>query len=1458
METTSMKALRINLASPEVIKSWSYGEVLKPETINYRRLRPEKDGLFCEAIFGPTRDWQCYCGKYKNPRYKGIICEKCGVEVTRSSVRRERMGHIGLAAPVAHIWYTRRIPSYLGLLLDISRRNLDRVLYFAQYIITYVDDDGRQKALKRLEDEISLSERELIAKVNGEIAEAKKQRDRELKDLDAQIEQINREYDEKVASLFEPVIQQGQSLERELREKTGKTVRKAINFELDGGNQTIVEVGEEVAAKHISRVQKVVKERMEILETDLKKERAEKTEQYRIQKEEIRAKAELVMEDLRSQLDDPDVVAKTQNAQHRDELYELQPFTFLSEARYRELKSRWGNIFKADMGAEAFYDILRRLDLDALSERLWQEARTTKSMQKRKKATSRLKVVEAFRRSTNKPEWMILTVLPVIPPDLRPMVQLDGGRFATSDLNDLYRRVINRNNRLKRLLELGAPDVIVRNEKRMLQEAVDSLIDNSQRGRMYSRRGRRELRSLSDMLKGKKGRFRRNLLGKRVDYSGRSVIVVGPHLKLNQCGLPKSMALELFRPFVIAGLDKHGYTSNIKGAKRYIERNRPEVWEVLEEVIKERPVLLNRAPTLHRLGIQAFEPVLIEGSAIQLHPLVTTAFNADFDGDQMAVHVPLSSKAVAEARELMLASKNLLKPASGEPIISPGKDMVLGVYYLTMDQNLPQKGDGRVFGDIDEVLLAYQLKQVQVHTKIKLRVKTIFNDQNERLKQPEVRIIDTTVGRAIFNDVLPESMRFTNIPLDKGGVRDLIADIYDLDGQEITTQVADNIKDIGFRYASQSGSTLAVADITVPPEKAEMIQNALLEVERIQKEFRRGLLTEQEQNDLIIEVWQETTRNVGDAVRKHLDPNGNLSTMAVSGATKGGFSPISQMAGMRGLMADPSGRIIPMPIRSNFREGLSALEYFISTHGTRKGLADTAIRTADAGYLTRRLVDVAQDVIINNEDCGTVEGVWVSSEDDVAGQPFNERIYGRLLAERVIDPVTGEVIGEPNDMIDKALSLQITKLVEKGLKKVKVRSPLTCELVHGICARCYGMDLGRGKMVNLGSAVGVVAAQSIGEPGTQLTLRTFHTGGVAGGGDITTGLPRVEELFEARRMPRGEAVITQINGKAHIMVSEKNPDIRTVRVESSEMVEQRYAIPAGWEIKVKDEDEVTKDTVLATHEETSITAEHAGKVRIENGEVVVSYEDRLSEDYEIPSTSRLLISEGQMVKAGEQLTEGPLNPHTILRINGTEATELYLLKEIQQVYRTQGQNINDKHFEVIIRKMLSRVQITRPGDSEYLPQDLVDRLEIRKVNEDLVARGLRPARYVNVLLGVSKASLSTDSFLSASSFQHTIKVLAGAAIASKEDPLYGLKENVIIGKLIPAGTGFVPGRFEDQVMEAEPGNPDIAVKQLDIFNEELDQVESLDDELEESEVGRFDLYDDENFEDEVDLMDDDE
>jgi len=1448
VETKAMKALRINLASPETIRSWSYGEVLKPETINYRRLRPEKDGLFCEAIFGPTRDWQCYCGKYKNPRYKGIVCDKCGVEVTRSSVRRERMGHIELASPVAHIWYTRRIPSYLGLLLDISRRNLDRVLYFAQYIITYVDEEARQKALKRLEDEISISERELIEQVNAQIAETKKQRDRDIRELDSQIEQISNSFDEQIASRFEPVIQEGQRLERELVEKSGKTIRKPVVFSAAGTEQTIVEVNEEVNNKHISKVQKIVKDMMEVLERDIKAEKTLKLEKLKLQKDQIKAEAEVKMDGFRSQLDDQAAITQSENAKLRDELYELQPFTFLSEVHYRELKSRWGQVFKADMGAEAFYDILKRLDLDTLAEELWQEARTTRSKQKRKKATSRLKVVEAFRRSSNKPEWMIMTILPVIPPDLRPMVQLDGGRFATSDLNDLYRRVINRNNRLKRLLELGAPDVIVRNEKRMLQEAVDSLIDNSQRGKMLSRRGRRELRSLSDMLKGKKGRFRRNLLGKRVDYSGRSVIVVGPNLLLHQCGLPKSMALELYRPFVVSNLINKGYTSNVKGAKRFIERNRPEVWEVLEEVIKERPVLLNRAPTLHRLGIQAFEPVLIEGSAIQLHPLVTTAFNADFDGDQMAVHVPLSHKAVTEARELMLASKNLLKPASGEPIISPGKDMVLGVFYLTHDDNIPHHGDGRSFATTDEVIMAYELGQIDIHAHINLKVDTWYDDQGNRIDKQESRMIKTTVGRAIFNDVLVPEMRYFNTVLEKGGVRDLIAELYEVAGPEKTTQVADRIKEIGFIYATRSGATLAVSDITVPPEKAQIIQDALLEVEQVQRNYRRGLLTEQEQNEKIIEVWQDTTKKVGEAVKLHLDPNGNLSTMANSGATKGGFSPIAQLAGMRGLMADPAGRIIPMPIRSNFREGLTALEYFISTHGARKGLADTALRTADAGYLTRRLVDIAQDVIINNEDCGTEEGIFISKHDDIAGQPMLVRIYGRLLADRVIHPKTGEVIAERNELISMDLA---RKIISADVEKVMVRSPLTCELNHGICARCYGIDLGRGKMVNLGAAVGIVAAQSIGEPGTQLTLRTFHTGGVAAGGDITTGLPRVEELFEARKAPKGEAVVSRIKGTAHIMQSEKFSDQRSVRVENSEIVSDVYDIPQDWKVLVVEEDAIENGAVIATQDQATITAQHGGRIRIEDGKVVVSYENRETEDYDIPPTSRIIVKEGDHVEAGEPLTEGSLNPHTILKIKGRDACEMYLLNEIQQVYRTQGQNINDKHFEVIIRKMLSKVQIVRPGDTQFLPQDMVDRLEIRRINEELIAKGMRPARYIEVLLGITKASLSTDSFLSASSFQHTIKVLANAAISSREDPLYGLKENVIIGKLIPAGTGFEPGRFAEESVIAQPGKSDIEVEQLNIFGDKKEtEEEYFEEEVEELET--FDDLDDENFDDELD------
>ncbi|MCL4822842.1 MAG: DNA-directed RNA polymerase subunit beta', partial [Anaerolineales bacterium] len=1208
-------------------------------------------------------------------------------------------------------------------------------------------------------------------------------------------------YDEQVAERLDPVIKEGQKLEKTLQDQLGKPAKKDIMFGSTG--ETLVSAGTIVAAKHISQVQKIVIARLEAVENELKDQKQKELETLKTEVARLKAEAEQEMDALRNELEDQSSVSQGQNTRLRDELLELRPFTFLSEMRYRELRQRWGQVFRADMGAEAFYDLLKRLDLDKLSEELWREVKTTKSKQKRKKATTRLKVVEAFRRSGNRPEWMELTVLPVIPPDLRPMVQLDGGRFATSDLNDLYRRVINRNNRLKRLLELGAPDVIIRNEKRMLQEAVDSLIDNSQRGKALSRRGRRELKSLSDMLKGKKGRFRRNLLGKRVDYSGRSVIVVGPQLKLYQCGLPKSMALELYRPFVIARLVQHNYAANVKGARRLIERNRPEVWEALESVIGERPVLLNRAPTLHRLGIQAFEPILIEGSAIQLHPLVTTAFNADFDGDQMAVHVPLSQKAVQEARELMLSSKNLLKPADGEPIISPSKDMVLGVYYLTMKRHTPRKGDGRAFADLDEVELAYQLNQVDIHSLIKVRVDTWYDDNGKRLAEQETRLVDTTVGRVIFNRVLPEEVQFVNRKLDKGGVKDLIAEVYELCGQEVTTNLADSIKRIGFEYAMKSGITLAVADIAIPPERAALINEALAEVEIAQRDFRRGLLTEQEKNEREIEIWQKTTDKVADAVKKHMDPDGNLSTMATSGATKGGFSSISQLAGMRGLMADPSGRIIPLPIRSNFREGLTALEYFISTHGSRKGLADTALRTADAGYLTRRLVDIAQDIIINEHDCGTKDGIWIRKSDDVAGEPLGTRLYSRLVAERVLDPRTGEVLAEYNDVISHELARRI---VAAGVEEVKVRSALTCELDHGICAKCYGLDLGRGTMVEMGAAVGIVAAQSIGEPGTQLTLRTFHTGGVAAGGDITTGLPRVEELFEARKQPKGEAVVAEISGTVRISQSDKYADMRLVKIEHSELVSDAYDIPEDWKIVAKSEAEVKTGDVLAKLDDATITAQRGGRVRVEkkDRQVIVSYDQREEKEEEIPTTSRLLVRDGDKIEAGEPLTEGSLNPHRILRIRGREACELYLMGEVQKVYRSQGQNIHDKHFEVVIRKMLSKVQVTRPGDTKYLPGDAVDRLEIRRVNEALLAEGKQPAKFAEVLLGVTKASLSTDSFLSASSFQHTIKVLAGAAIASTTDPLYGLKENVIIGKLIPAGTGFTQGRFKK--IEGEVGS----------------------------------------------------
>ncbi len=1393
METKDILSLRIRLASPETILSWSYGEVTKPETINYRRLRPEKDGLFCEVIFGPTRDWQCYCGKYKNKRYKGIICERCGVEVTRSSVRRERMGHIRLAAPVAHIWYTRRVPSYLGLLLDINRRNLERVLYFAQYVVTYVDEEARKRALQRLDEEIGQDQRALEERLNQRIAEVKVQRDKRLARLEAQRQAIESEYNETVAARLEPILQEGRRLEEELQRHMGQTLPTPLRF---GATDTLIaKAGEVVGNEHLRRVQQIVQEQLAAIEAQLMSEKKARLEALQAEVERIRAEAERRITLLQEEATRQSRRSQDERERWRAELQDLRPLTFLSEPRYRELKSRWGNVFRADMGAEAFHEILSRLNLDALAQELWNEVRTTKSKQKRKKAIKRLKIVEAFRRSGNRPEWMILTVLPVLPPDLRPMVQLDGGRFATSDLNDLYRRVINRNNRLKRLIELGAPDVIIRNEKRMLQEAVDSLIDNSYRGKALLRRGRRELKSLSDMLKGKKGRFRRNLLGKRVDYSGRSVIVVGPQLKLHQCGLPKSMALELYRPFVLARLVQKEYVNNIRGAKRFVERGRPEIWEVLEEVIQERPVLLNRAPTLHRLGIQAFEPVLVEGSAIQLHPLVCTAFNADFDGDQMAVHLPLTPQAIQEARQLMLSSKNLLKPADGEPIITPSKDMVLGIYYLTMEDPRPHKGDGLTFSRYEDVELAYGLGEVHVHTRIKFRTLTWFDEEGQRLERPEVRVIETTVGRVIFNQVLPEFMRFYNQVLDKGGVRDLMSQIYELGGDEATVAVADPIKDIGFKFATRSGVTVAIADITVPDEKWEIIRWAHKEVDRVERAFRRGLLTEQEMNERVIEIWQQATEKVRRAVKRVLDPTNDLAVMAISGATKGGYGTISQLAGMRGMMADPSGRIIPLPIRSNFREGLSNLEYFISTHGSRKGLADTALRTADAGYLTRRLVDVVQDVIITMEDCGTEQSWTIRRDDEVGGQTIAERIWGRVAAEHVIDPQTGEVIVRAGELIEKRHARRIQA---SAIAAVKVRSPFTCEAPFGLCAKCYGLDLGTGKMVEVGTAVGIVAAQSIGEPGTQLTLRTFHTGGVASERDITTGLPRVEEALEARKEPKGEAVITDIAGVVQVTHSEKYPDLRIVRVLHSYMTQDEYPLPEDAILEVEDGSAVEAGQVLYRDAAgNEMTATHGGRVRIEGDKLIVAYERKDVREYEIPGNLPLLVQTGDKVEAGQPLTEGSLNPHRVLQIRGREAVQLYLLAEVQKVYRTQGQKIHDKHFEIVIRKMTSKVHIVHPGDSEYLPGDIVDRLKVRRLNEQLIAEGKRPAKYRDVLLGISKVALATESWLSAASFQHTIRVLAESTIAARKDRLLGLKENVIIGKLIPAGTGFDPQRFAE-------------------------------------------------------------
>ncbi|MFQ6057540.1 MAG: DNA-directed RNA polymerase subunit beta' [Anaerolineae bacterium] len=1389
MNLRDFKAIRVSLASPEDIRSWSHGEVTKPETINYRRLRPEKDGLFCEAIFGPTKDYQCYCGKYKKIRYRGVVCEKCGVEVTRSRVRRERMGHIELASPVAHIWYTRRVPSYLGLLLNISRRNLDRVLYFAQYIITHVDEEVRQKALRRLDEEMGRE----VGRVQGEAQE--------------QIDEIELHLEEEIAKLRATTEANRQRLEEQLEAATNEVmsaaaqVQKSLEDRRDGPvpapvifapTQTvIVEQGGVITREHFSLLKQAVDAKLSEIEIGIREEQERNHLLLEAEEDRLRHEAEEKIKAITRQMEREIEEIRAGYQAQRDELKSLAPRQLLNEAEYQALTERWGGIFRASMGAEALYDIVKEIDLDKMAQELRHEIRTSKSKQRRKKATKRLGVVEALRRSGNRPEWMILTVLPVIPPDLRPMVQLDGGRFATSDLNDLYRRVINRNNRLKRLLELGAPDVIIRNEKRMLQEAVDSLIDNSRRGKAVSTRGRRKLKSLSDMLKGKQGRFRRNLLGKRVDYSGRSVIVIGPHLELHQCGLPKTMALELFRPFVMRKLVEYGHVHNVKGAKRLIERMDPVVWEVLEEIIQDYPILLNRAPTLHRLGIQAFQPVLVEGNAIQIHPLVCAAFNADFDGDQMAVHIPLSKAAKEEAKKLMLSRRNLLLPANGEPIVNPTKDMVLGCYYLTMEEE-GARGEGKIFADLDEVELAYSLGKVDLHARILVHTTTYYTLAGRRYSggRAQKRLIETTVGRALFNQVLPPKMRYVNELLDKGKLKELVAEAYNLLGQEETARLVDRIKDVGFRYATRSGLTIAIDDITIPQAKAEILDQVSQEVAEIERQYRRGLITEEEQYVKTVELWTKATDDITEAVAEAIDPQGSIRAMAVSGATKGGFQPIRQLAGMRGLMADPAGRIIPLPIRSNFREGLTALEYFISTHGARKGLADTALRTADAGYLTRRLVDVAQDAIINAHDCGTKGGIWIRERDvRGVGETLAERLFGRITAAPVVDPKTGEILVEKGEMLGEE---QIERIERAGIGEVYVRSPLACQLRHGVCAMCYGRDLARGGLVQIGEAVGIIAAQSIGEPGTQLTLRTFHTGGVAGVEDITHGLPRVQELFEARS-PKGEAIISDIAGVVEIHQQEGG--LRRVKVVDRQIYTDKYPRPrGGYKTLVQDGDEIEGGTVLAclargdTVKEIVATA--GGRVILKEDQILVRREEREEREYAIPAGARIRVEEGQRIAAGQPLTEGPLNPHRILAILGREATQEYLLTEIQKVYRSQGVNINDKHIEMIIRQMMGKVRVRSAGDTDLLPGNLVDRLKFEEINARVMERGKKPATAQPILLGITKAALNTESFLSAASFQHTINVLAGAAIEGRVDELHGLKENVIIGKLIPAGTGY--------------------------------------------------------------------
>ena len=1411
LEVNNFDSIRVALASPEQIRGWSKGEVTKPETINYRTLKPEKDGLFDERIFGPTRDWECYCGKYKRIRYKGIICDKCGVEVTRSKVRRERMGHIQLASPVSHIWYFKGTPSRLATLLEISPRNLEKVLYFAQYIVTSVDEDARKEALKGLDDELAGRGGGATAEEESEINARLKRQITELeREVRARLEQVESDRAERAQAMGEAA----QITERAINELGEEKADGAIIFETTA--EVIVADGALGGKEAKARLRAVLtqasiddEQNFSALKESIAKEGEQK-------KADLKALAEGEVGALRANAKTSAQSRKEEIAKEKKALLSLKAFQLLPEIgrddeldSFRTLDAKFGSerprgarIFRAGMGAEAVRELIERMDLDAEAKVLAVEVRNTAGM-RRKKAIKRLRLLEAFRRSGARPEWMIMSVLPVIPPDLRPMVQLDGGRFATSDLNDLYRRVINRNNRLKRLIELGAPEIIVRNEKRMLQEAVDALIDNGRRGRAISGTGNHRLKSLSDMLKGKQGRFRQNLLGKRVDYSGRSVIVVGPELKLHECGIPKKMALELFKPFVMRQLVELGHAHNIKSAKRLTERATDVVWEVLADVIKDHPVLLNRAPTLHRLGIQAFMPVLVEGSAIRIHPLVCTAFNADFDGDQMAVHVPLSEPAQQEARELMLSSNNLLSPADGSPIVSPTQDMVLGCFYLTQETTLADGAKRRRFADETEALLAYDLGQIAIHAPIDVVAK-VWDEKSEQLVEQR---IETTIGRVKFNEVLPDRLRFVNRSLARADLRELISRSFQLLGKAETALLVDGIKRVGFEAATRGGMTISVFDIAMAQGKKSIIAEADKDVAKVDGQYTQGLITDEERYKNVIRVWQKATGDIGTAMMEELnskqggrDPQFHPLLMMTNSGARGNKGNIGQLGAMRGLMADPSGRIIDVPVKSNFREGMTVLEYFISTHGARKGLADTALRTADSGYLTRRLVDVAQDVIVRIEDCGTSEATHITLADtaDVIGTEwpiaadhpdmkelrgaFARRLLGRIAAEEIkIDAnhtiARGEEISEAHSASIAAAS---------KVEVVAVRSPLSCVAPAGVCQACYGRNLATGKLIEMGESVGIMAAQSIGEPGTQLTMRTFHTGGVAGL-DITAGLPRVEELFEARK-PKGKAEISRIDGVVEVVRSDAGT---IVEVTHSEKYEIELDLPIDAALTAREGDLVEAGQLIGTSATTGdLTAPVKGLLVKSKDGLVIRAEDVVpASKYPIPHNAKLLVKSGDRVRAGDPLTDGPLDPQELLEVRGRAEVQNYLVKEVQKVYRSQGVTISDKHIEIIVRQLLRKVRVDNPGDTHMLPTELADRLAFERENARVLAEGGEPATAAPQLLGVTKASLNTESFLAAASFQETTRVLTEAAITGARDYLVGLKENVIIGKLIPAGTG---------------------------------------------------------------------